>query len=128
MQAEFEVAKAPAILVMTPWMYEGVDLPPESVDRLTLQVLPFDHPSHPVVSRRAQRFRDPFNDYSLMRLRHRLFRLARTFSRHAKNGSTFEILDDRLRTKEYGKQTAKYLESLVPARGKTKQEGQIQLL
>lgn len=120
MQAEFCVAKAPAIMVMTPWMYEGMDLEPEMTDKLVLQTMPFDHPAHPVVSRRAQRFADPFNDYSLPRLRHRLFRLIRTFARHAKKDAVFEILDDRLRAKAYGKQVAKYLESLfIPVQAST---------
>ncbi len=111
MQAEFSIAKAPAVMLMTPWMYEGLDLEPDMVDALYLQSLPFDHPAHAVVSRRALRFRDGFSDYSLPRLQHRLFRLFRTFSRHAKKGSVFQILDDRLRTKDYGKRTAKYLET-----------------
>ncbi len=115
MQAEFAVAKAPAVMIMTPWMYEGLDLEPEMVDALYLQSLPFDHPAHAVVSRRALRFRDGFSDYSLPRLQHRLFRLLRTFSRHAKTGAQFQILDDRLRMKDYGKRTVKYLESFFAA-------------
>lgn len=115
MQAEFAQAKEPAVMVMTPWTFEGVDLPSQSVDRLVLQVMPFDHPSHPVVSRRAQRCKDPFNDYSIPRLKHRIFRLIRTFRKHAKKGARMDILDERLRTKQYGKDVAKYLESLLPA-------------
>jgi hypothetical protein len=135
MQAEFLLASAPVVMVMTPWMYEGIDLEPEAVDRLVMQTMPFDHPSHPVVSRRAERCKSPFNEYSLPRLRHRLFRLLRTFSRHAKTGAVFEILDDRLRTKAYGKQVAEYLESMfVSESSSTKKatkgsgEGQMSLL
>ncbi len=109
MRAEFHRSEAPAFLVMTPWTFEGVELPPETVDRLILQVLPFDHPSHAVVSRRAGRYRNPFTDYSLPRLRHRLFRLLRTFRRHAKKGALVDILDDRLRTKPYGREVTAYL-------------------
>jgi DNA polymerase III epsilon subunit-like protein len=112
MRAEFQKCASPAFLVMTPWTYELVELPAESVDRLILQVLPFDHPSHPVVGRRAGRFRDPFSDYSLPRLKNRLFRLLRTFRRHAKPGSTVDFLDDRLRTKPYGREVTAYLLSL----------------
>lgn len=115
MQAEFCVASAPAVMVMTPWMYEGMDLEPAMTDKLILQSMPFDHPSHPVISRRAQRFQNPFGQYSLPRLKNRLFRLLRTFSRHAKAGATFEILDDRLRVKAYGKEVVEYLESLFNA-------------
>lgn len=109
MRAEFHRAKSPAFLVMTPWTFEAVELPENTVDRLILQVLPFDHPSHPVVGRRAGRYRDPFSDYSLPRLKHRLFRLLRTFRRHAKEGAAVDILDDRLRTKPYGREVTAYL-------------------
>ncbi len=112
MRAEFHQASSPAFLVMTPWTFEAVELPPDTVDRLILQVLPFDHPSHPVVGRRAGRYRDPFSDYSLPRLKHRLFRLLRTFRRHAKKGAAVDILDDRLRTKPYGREVTAYLLSL----------------
>lgn len=109
MRAEFHQAKAPAFLVMTPWTFEGCELPAGTVDRLVLQALPFDHPSHPIIGRRAARYRDPFSDYSLPRLKHRLFRLLRTFQRHAKEGARVDILDDRLRTKPYGKEVTAYL-------------------
>lgn len=112
MQAEFELARGPAFMVMTPWMYEGMELKAGAVDRLVLQTLPFDHPSHAVISRRALRLRDPFNEYSLPRLKHRLFRLLRTFARHASTDAVALISDDRLRTKAYGKGISAYLLSL----------------
>lgn len=114
MQAEFIQAKEPAILVTTPWTYETMELPSRTIDSLTLQTLPFDHPSHAVFSRRALRYGDPFSEYSLPRLKHRLFRLIRTFVRHMKPGSSFTILDDRLRTKPYGKRVSEYLQNLAP--------------
>jgi Rad3-related DNA helicase len=127
MRAEFASAKSPAFLVMTPWMFEGIELPPESVDRLVLQVMPFDHPSHAVIGRRAARFRDPFSDYSLPRLKHRLFRLMRTFRKHAKHDAIVDVLDDRLRTKAYGKEVAGYLQMLIPnqAKGQVEKGGQM---
>lgn len=109
MQAEFELATEPALLVMTPWMYEGMELPPAMVSTLIVQVMPFDHPNHAVVSRRALRLGDPFNEYSLPRLKHRLFRLLRTFAKHAASEGRAMFLDERLRTKAYGKGVAKYL-------------------
>ncbi len=114
MQAEFVLAKEPAILVTTPWTYETMELPKGTIERLVLQTLPFDHPSHAVFSRRALRYGDPFSEYSLPRLKHRLFRLIRTFVRHMKPGSSFTILDDRLRTKPYGKRVSEYLQNLAP--------------
>ncbi|MSR67609.1 hypothetical protein EXS65_02165 [Candidatus Peribacteria bacterium] len=115
MQAEFVLAKEPAILVTTPWTYETMELPRGTIGRLVLQTLPFDHPSHAIFSRRALRYGDPFSEYSLPRLKHRLFRLIRTFVRHMKAGSSFMILDDRLRTKPYGKRVSEYLQNLAPA-------------
>jgi DNA polymerase III epsilon subunit-like protein len=113
MQAEFIALKAPAMLVMTPWMYETLELPRGTLDRLVIQTLPFDHPSHAVFSKRGQRYQSPFMDYAFPRLRHRLFRLIRTFCRHSKDGGVVEILDERLRTKPYGKELAQYLSSLL---------------
>ena len=126
MQAEFALADSPAILVATPWMYETMELPPATLDRLVMQVLPFDHPSHAVFSKRGQRYRNPFNDYTLPRLKHRLFRLMRTFCRHAKDGGVVDVLDDRLRTKLYGKEVARYLESILPSgnEGRPKPSGE----
>ena len=115
MQAEFAVAATPAILVATPWMYETMELPAGTIDSLALLTLPFDHPSHAVFSRRAHRHLDPFNGYSLPRLMHRLFRLVRTFRRHSAPGGTIIILDDRLRTKQYGKTVSQYLMSFGSA-------------
>jgi DNA polymerase III epsilon subunit-like protein len=128
MQAEFALAEDLAVLVSTPWMYETMELPAETISRLVLQVLPFDHPSHAVFSKRAQRYRNSFNDYSVPRLRNRLFRLIRTFCKHSADG-VFEILDERLRIKPYGKEILKYLQELIPAGGGAPaKEGQIALL
>jgi DNA polymerase III epsilon subunit-like protein len=130
MQAEFALAKAPAVIVMTPWMFETIELPPASVDRLVVQTLPFDHPNHPVVSKRSERYRSAFGEYALPRLKHRLFRLLRTFLRHAKDGAIVSVLDERLRTKPYGKEVHVYLQALLPAEPpKTVQKvGQMSLL
>ncbi len=113
MQSEFLSAPGSALWLLTPWMFEGVDLPPGTVNLLVLASLPFDHPSHAVLSRRAQSYRDPFNEYSLPRLLHRLFRLLRTFCRfRAENGSVL-LIDDRLQTKSYGRKILSYLEAFA---------------
>ncbi len=131
MQAEFALAKEPAVMVTTPWMFETMEIPAETVSLLVLQLLPFDHPSHAVFSRRANRYRDPFSEYSLPRVKQRLFRLARTFCKHAKKAAEMLVLDDRLRTKPYGKIVAQYLLSLAPTAAKDSkgsEEGQMTLL
>lgn len=101
MESEF-LASPHAILLMTPWMYEGSDLPPDSVDHLLLDTLPFDHPGHPVVHHRAERYGNGFTEYSMPRLMHRLFRLLRTFARHRTQQGEVIVLDNRIRTKTYG--------------------------
>ncbi len=128
MQAEFTQAPEPAVLVTTPWTYETMELTKGMVKSLILQVLPFDHPSHAVFSRRALRYQDPFSEYSLPRLKHRLFRLIRAFARHAKKDASVLILDDRLRTKQYGKNVAQYLLGLGNAKGEKKTAEQMSLL
>ena len=112
MEAEFAAAAAPATLVMTPWMYEGMDLPPGTAHRLVLHTLPFDHPSHPVVSRRSARYRDGFREYAMPRLLQRLFRLIRTFARHARANGEILVLDERIATKAYGRDITAYLARL----------------
>ncbi len=109
MQAEFLAAEAPALWLLTPWMFEGLELPPGSVDQLILKTLPFDHPNHAVISRRSQHYGDPFNAYSLPRLIHRVFRLFRTYARFRTENGSVRILDERLTTKSYGKTVREFL-------------------
>ena len=111
-RAEF-LATSSAVWAMTPWMFEGVALPAESIDHLVLAALPFDHPSHPVTSKRAMHYRDAFAEYSLPRLEHRLFRLLRTFARSRPKHGDVHILDERLRTKDYGARLRRYLEQFM---------------
>ncbi len=113
MQAEFSAAPAPAILVMTPWMYEAIDLPAGTVDALIIESLPFDHPSHAVRKKRSDLFRNSFEDYSLPRVMLRLFRLLRTFARHRTGEGSIVIADERIRSKGYGMRVREYLENFA---------------
>jgi Rad3-related DNA helicase len=72
--------------------------------------MPFDHPAHTVLSKRAEHFRNAFMEYTLPRLEHRLFRILRTFSRYRTDSGDVQILDKRLFEKEYGKRIRAYLE------------------
>ncbi len=110
MQAEFLAAKAPAVWVLTPWTFEGVDLPPGTVDHLVIDALPFDNPTQPVFGKRAGHFRNAFTEYSLPRLLHRMFRLLRTFGRIAGDESDVMIVDKRIFEKAYGKTVRQYVE------------------
>lgn len=112
MQAEFLAAPSPCLWLLTPWTYEGVELPLGSVDHLIIQSLPFDHPSYPVTAKRCEHYRNAFDQYTMPRLRHRLFRLLRTFCRHRTKAGDVRVLDERLETKEYGRGVAAYLRAL----------------
>ena len=126
MTAEFLAAPAPTLWLITPWGYEDVELPPEIVDRLVISSLPFDHPSHTVLSRRAAHYPNAFEDYFLPRLEHRLFRLLRTFCRHRTFHGEVLVTDDRLKTKSYGKRVMAYLRQFAheekPATGSGKSQ------
>ncbi|MBU1124246.1 hypothetical protein KJ652_06735 [Patescibacteria group bacterium] len=113
MQAEFETTKTPCIWILTPWTYEGVTLPPEHVDHLVIQSLPFDHPGNMLFSTRSAHYQNGFESYSLPRLEHRLFRLLRTFCRHRTEDGGVTILDKRLREKKYGERIKEYLEKFA---------------
>ncbi len=110
----FIAAGEPSLLLLTPWAYEMLELPPEFVDRLVLCQMPFDHPSHVVIGERAQQYSDSFNDYLLPRMEQRLFRILRTFSEHAKANAEVFVLDQRLMSKGYSRRVCTYLRSLVP--------------
>ncbi len=113
MEADFIAATGQTVWLLTPWTYEGTELPAGTVDRLFIETLPFDHPSHPVLSRRAARFRDAFSDYLLPRLEQRMFRLLRTFAQQRRAGAEVAILDRRLFEKDYGRRIQAYLKTVA---------------
>lgn len=114
-QSEFGALTGSALLLITPWIFEGLELPPESLDHLTISTLPFDSPAYPTIARRSLHYQDPFLQYSLPRLEQRLFRILRTYARFAKEGSDVTFTDQRLESKQYGKKVKKYLTSLMPS-------------
>lgn len=109
MEAEFVAAEGQAVCVLTPWTYEGFELPAETVSHLVLDQVPFDSPSQPMIQARSKFLQDAFNDYLLPKLYYRLFRLLRTLRRQAKDGTEIEVFDERLRTKQYGGKVMAYL-------------------
>lgn len=115
MESDFLAAEGTAIWLLTPWMYEGIDLPEGTADHLVLDSLPFDHPGQPVFAKRKDMFRNGFEQYALTRLLHRLFRLMRAFSRHATEGADVRVLDQRMKEKSYGTTVQNYLGSFASA-------------
>ncbi len=122
MQAEFDASTGTTVWMLTPWSFESVELQEANVDHLIIESLPFDHPSHTILSKRCEHYQDPFSEYSLPRLQHRLFRLLRIFSRYrAKDGDVI-VLDPRLDTKKYGKEVWQYLQKITGAHNETPKE------
>lgn len=115
MEAEFAAAEGTALCVLTPWSYEGFELPAGTVDRLVLEQLPFDSPSQPLIQARGKFLQDAFNGYLLPKLEHRLFRLLRTLKRHARGTPEVAVLDERLGSKAYGPRVTAYLEAFGTA-------------
>lgn len=113
MEAEFTAAEGTAIWIMTPWMYEGTELPEDSADRLIIESLPFDHPGQPVFGKRKDHHRNGFEEYAMPRLECRMFRLLRTFCKQRKAGAEVMVLDPRLREKAYGRRMQQYLSQFV---------------
>ena len=99
--------------MITPWVYEGLELPPGTVDHMWVHTLPFDHPSQAVLSRRGEElYSDSFNEYFIPRLLNRMFRILRSYNDHRKEDANVILLDDRVRTKRYGGRVRGYLEEL----------------
>ncbi len=109
MEAEFLASTGTTIMIMTPWMYEGTELPEGSVDRILIESLPFDHPNQPVFGKRKDHQQNGFEGYALPRVECRMFRILRTFCRERKEGGEMVVLDRRLMEKGYGKRVMKYL-------------------
>jgi DNA polymerase III epsilon subunit-like protein len=109
MESEFIAAESPAILMITPFMYEGLDFPEGTADRIVLDSVPFDHPNHPVMSRRREHYRNAFSEYSMPRVEYRLFRLMRSFCRHRRENAEMMVFDKRLFEKDYGARLQRYM-------------------
>lgn len=110
MQAEFIATQGTVLWLLTPWFYEGVELPPNSVNHLVIGTLPFDRPSHPVFGKRGTHYADSFEQYTLPRTCHRLFRILRNFCQHRTEDGSVEIIDERIAHRQYGVRLQSYLE------------------
>lgn len=117
MESEFITAHSPAILMVTPFMYEGLDFPEGTADRLILDQVPFDHPNHPVMSKRKDRYRNAFMEYCVPRVEYRLFRLMRTFCRHRREDAEMMVFDRRLVEKDYGARLQRLMAQCATAAG-----------
>lgn len=91
-----------AVLLGTRSFWEGVDVPGEALSVLAMVRLPFDVPTDPIVSARAETYESPFDEYSLpeaiLRFRQGFGRLIRTRS----DRGAVVVLDRRILSKRYG--------------------------
>lgn len=111
-QAEFLASSSPAILVVSGFLYETLDLPPNTASTLMVESLPFDHPNHAIVSKRSERYQNGFMEYNLPRMEFRLYRILRAFaSMSTKQGEVY-LSDARLTTKKYGEHVVQFIEPL----------------
>ncbi len=101
-----------AVLFGTRAFWEGVDIPGEDLSALVIVKLPFAVPSDPLVQARAERYENPFWQYSLpdaiLVFRQGFGRLIRTRT----DRGVVAVLDRRMVSKRYGRY---FLESLPPA-------------
>jgi DNA polymerase-3 subunit epsilon/ATP-dependent DNA helicase DinG len=91
-----------AVLLGTRSFWEGVDVPGPALSVLAIIRLPFDVPSDPIISARAEMYESPFNEYMLpeaiLRFRQGFGRLIRSRS----DRGVVITFDRRLLTKYYG--------------------------
>ncbi|MCC7342837.1 MAG: ATP-dependent DNA helicase [Bryobacterales bacterium] len=102
-----------AVLFATSSFWQGVDVPGEQLSCVVIDKLPFAVPSDPVVSARIEKMREegraPFFDYQIPQA---AIALKQGFGRLIRSGSDrglLVILDNRIRSKAYGRI---FLESL----------------
>lgn len=92
-----------AVLLGTRAFWEGVDVPGAALSVLMITKLPFDVPSDPIISARAETFEDPFLQYSIpeavLKFRQGFGRLIRS----KQDRGVVVILDRRIQSKRYGK-------------------------
>jgi DNA polymerase-3 subunit epsilon/ATP-dependent DNA helicase DinG len=91
-----------AVLLGTRAFWEGVDIPGQDLSVLVIAKLPFQVPSDPVVSARAETYQDPFQEYMLpeaiLSFRQGFGRLIRT----KQDVGVVAMFDKRIISKTYG--------------------------
>lgn len=129
MQAEFDAHEGDIIMILSGFQVEAMHLRRPQVGQFFIESLPFDHPNHPVVSKRGELFRNAFMEYSLPRLEQRLYRICNTFAAVALPAATITLLDKRLSSKPYGKNVLSFVRKINPPQLETTATNdQLQLL
>ena len=104
------------LLLGTSSFWEGIDVPADTLNLLIIPRLPFPVPTDPIFEARCELLDDGFNEYSvplaILRLKQGFGRLIRRRS----DRGVMVLLDQRIRTKRYGRA---FLESLPQCTMKT---------
>jgi DNA polymerase-3 subunit epsilon/ATP-dependent DNA helicase DinG len=109
-----------AVLLGTRAFWEGIDVPGPDLSVLVIAKLPFDVPSDPIISARAETFQNPFQEYMLPEA---ILSFRQGFGRLIRSKQDLGVvisMDRRLLTKNYG---PLFLSSLP---NPTIQEGRLQ--
>ncbi|MBI4498368.1 MAG: exonuclease [Chloroflexi bacterium] len=100
-----------SVLLGTNSFWEGIDVVGDALSVLVITKLPFAVPTDPVISARAELFKEPFTEYTVpqavLRFRQGFGRLIRSKS----DRGALVVLDRRVHGRGYG---AAFLESLPP--------------
>jgi DNA polymerase-3 subunit epsilon/ATP-dependent DNA helicase DinG len=90
------------VLLGTASLWEGIDVVGEALSVLAITRLPFNVPTEPIFSARAELFDDPFNQYAIPQATIRFKQGFGRLIRSKTDRGAVVILDRRIQTKRYG--------------------------
>ncbi|CAN5763345.1 hypothetical protein BH23CHL5_BH23CHL5_12760 [soil metagenome] len=99
----------PVVVLGAASMWEGIDVPGPGLSALVVVRLPFDVPSDPLHSARAELFDSPFSDYSVPRATLKLRQGFGRLIRSSTDRGVVVLLDRRIVSKGYGQSFLKAL-------------------
>ena len=107
----------PSVIFGTNSFWQGIDIPGDALQSVSITKLPFDVPKEPVTEARIEELRrqhiEPFKQYQIPRA---IIQLKQGFGRLIRKKTdkgVVSILDSRMRRRGYGKQ---FIESLPSCR------------
>ncbi len=99
------------VLLGTASLWEGIDVVGEALSVLAITRLPFNVPTEPIFSARAELFDDPFNQYAIPQATIRFKQGFGRLIRSKTDRGAVVILDRRVHSKRYG---SVFLDSVPP--------------
>jgi DNA polymerase-3 subunit epsilon/ATP-dependent DNA helicase DinG len=95
-------SNANTVLLGTASLWEGIDVVGEALSVLAITRLPFNVPTEPIFSARAELFEDPFNQYAIPQATIRFKQGFGRLIRSKTDRGAVVILDRRVQSKRYG--------------------------